>query len=58
MNNVVIELSPREVQLVESILMDDDQDQALAFIKEVIKPKLRSKTNPALDTGRSTGIMP
>ena len=57
MNNVVIELSPREAQLVESILMDEDSDEALKFIKEVIKPKLRAKTNPALDTGRSTGIM-
>ena len=58
MDKVVIEFSLSEAQLVESILMDEDQEEALRFIKEVIKPKLRSKTNPALDLGRSTGIMP
>ncbi|MDY6852065.1 MAG: hypothetical protein SV487_08340 [Thermodesulfobacteriota bacterium] len=57
MSNVVIEFSPQELQLVESILMDDDADEALRFIRKVIKTKLRGKTNPALDTGRSTGIM-
>ena len=57
MANVVIEFTPMEAQRIESILMDDDKDEALAFIKQVIKPKLRSKTNSALDPGRSTGIM-
>ncbi len=58
MNNVIIELTAREAQLVESILMDEDESEALAFIRTVIKPKLRSKTQPGLDTGRSTGILP
>jgi len=57
MANVVIEFSAQEVQRIEAILMDEDRDEALAFIRQAIKPKLRAKTNPALDSGRSTGIM-
>jgi hypothetical protein len=37
--------------------MDGDADEALRFIKEVIKPKLRAKGSSALDSGKSTGVM-
>jgi len=57
MNKVVIEFSAQETQLLESILMDADAEEALKFLRRVIKPKLRAKTNPHLDQGRSTGIM-
>ena len=42
---------------VEAIVMDADAAEALRFIKEVVKPKLRAKTAAALDPAKSTGIM-
>ncbi|MBU2551874.1 MAG: hypothetical protein KKB20_25920 [Proteobacteria bacterium] len=57
MGKVVVELSDQELQLVESILMDADAEEALRFIRQVLKPKLRAKTHPALDSGRTSGIM-
>ena len=57
MAGVVLELSQQEVQRLEAILMDDDQEDALAFIREVLKTKLRAKTNPGLDSGLGTGII-
>ncbi|MBW1729789.1 MAG: hypothetical protein JRH08_03775 [Deltaproteobacteria bacterium] len=53
----VIELSEQEVMWVESILMDADEKEALRFLKEVLKPKLRAKGSSALDPGKTTGIM-
>ncbi|MFH1138375.1 MAG: hypothetical protein V1816_20060 [Pseudomonadota bacterium] len=57
MSGVIIELSPQEVQRLEAILLDDDQEDALDFIRRVLKPKLRAKTNPALDSGLGTGVI-
>jgi len=37
--------------------MDHDASDALDFIRQVIKPKLRAKTIPAFAPSRSTGIM-
>jgi len=53
----VIELTDQEVMRVESILMDADKEDALKFLKEVIKPKLRAKGSTALDSGKGTGII-
>ncbi len=58
MNKTIIELSDADLMRLEAILMDSDKDDALRFIKEVIKPILRSKTSSALDRSKSTGIMP
>lgn len=58
MNKTIIELSEAEVMRLEAILMDADKDEALSFIKEVIRPILRSRTSAALDSTKSTGIMP
>jgi len=58
MNKTIIELSDGEVMRLQVILMDADKDEALRFIKEVIKPILRSRTSSALDSTKSTGIMP
>ena len=57
MGKVVIELSDAEKMRVEAILMDGDADEALRFIKEVMKPKLRAKGSSALDSSKSTGVM-
>ena len=57
MGKTVIEFSNQDVMRVEAILMDADAAEALRFVKEVVKPKLRSKTAAALDPTKSTGIM-
>jgi len=57
MANVVLEFSPEETMRIEAILMDNDAEDALRFLKEVIKPKIRSKRSNELDMGKSTGIM-
>jgi hypothetical protein len=57
MNKTVIELTDQETMRVEAILMDEDQADALCFIKEVIKPKLRAKGSGTLDSSKSTGRM-
>jgi hypothetical protein len=58
MGKVVIEFSDTEKMRIEAILMDADADEALRFFKEVIKPKLRAKGSSALDSSKSTGVMP
>jgi len=57
MGKTVIEFSDAEIMRIEAILMDDDIDEALRFIKEAIKPKIRAKGCITLDSGKSTGIM-
>jgi len=57
MSNVVLEFSHKETMRIEAILMDNDAEDALRFLKEVIKPKIRSKRSNELDMGKSTGIM-
>ena len=57
MANVVLEFSHEETIRLEAILMDNDAEDALRFLKEVIKPKIRSKRSNELDMGKSTGIM-
>lgn len=57
MSAVILELSREEIMRVEAILMDDDAEEALRFIKEVIRPRIRAKGSTALDSHKSTGIM-
>ena len=57
MGNIIIDLSEKEVMRLEAILLDADQADALNFLKEVIKPKLRARQVAALDRSKSTGIM-
>jgi len=42
---------------IETILMENDAEEALRFLKEVIKPKIRSKRSNKLDMAKSAGIM-
>ncbi len=41
---VVIQLSPEEVMRFIRIIMDEDWDEALAFLKEVMKPRVDDAT--------------
>jgi hypothetical protein len=56
MAKIVIDFSDQDQMRVEAILMDNDPQEALAFLKEVIKPKIRAKGSKELDTGKSTGM--
>ena len=56
MAKAIIELTEQETMRIEAILMDEDRADALLFLKEVIKPKLRAKGSSALDSSKSTGI--
>ncbi|MEJ2100898.1 MAG: hypothetical protein P8X68_13085 [Desulfobacterales bacterium] len=57
MGKVIIELCDEEVMRLEAIILDADQADALNFLKEVIKPKLRARQIGSLDRSKSTGIM-
>jgi len=41
---VVIQLSPEEVIRFIRILTDEDRDEALTFLKEVMKPRVADAT--------------
>jgi hypothetical protein len=56
MAKIVIDFSDQDQMRIEAILMDNDPQEALAFLKEVIKPKIRAKGSKELDTGKSTGM--
>ena len=57
MDKVVLEISVQDRMRIEAILMDNDAQEALLFLKEVIKPKIRAKGSKELDTGKPTGVM-
>jgi hypothetical protein len=56
MKGVVIELDQREIMRMEAILMDKDEKDALAFIREVLMPKVRAKGSRELDPHKGTGM--
>ena len=41
---VVIQLTPEEVIRFIRILTDEDRDEALAFLKEIMKPRVDNAT--------------
>ena len=41
---VVFELSPEETLILTRILLDEDREEALTFLKEHIKPQLDQAT--------------
>ena len=57
MAKLVLEFSDEEKMRIEAILMDDDAEEALRFLKEVVKPKMREKGSRALDVSKATGVM-
>ncbi len=42
--NVVLSLSPRDTLRLTRILFDEDKEEALAFLKECLKPQLVEAT--------------
>jgi hypothetical protein len=56
MEITTLSFSEEELMRLEGIFMDKDKEEALRFLLEVIKPKLRSKGSPALDLKKGTGI--
>ena len=42
--NVVLNLSPEETIRLTRILLDENKDEALAFLKESLKPQLAEAT--------------
>ena len=57
MAKLVLEFSDEEHMRIEAILMDNDAEEALLFVKDVIKPKVRARGSTTLDTHKSTGVM-
>lgn len=57
-NKVIIAFEPQEIIRIEAILMDNDKDDALKFIREVIKPRVSKQTKSGhdRDKGFGTGI--
>ena len=56
MNAVSITLEPHEIQKLEAIIMDRDKEEALDFLKTVIRTKIRSQGNRGLDSQKGTGV--
>jgi hypothetical protein len=50
-----ISFTAEELMRLESIFMDKDKDEALRFLLEVIKPRIRSKGSNTLDWKKGTG---
>jgi hypothetical protein len=42
--SIVINLSPEETLRLTRILLDEEKDEALAFLKECLKPQLAKAT--------------
>ncbi len=49
-------LTEEEVMRLEAIFMDKDKEEALRFLLEVIKPKIRAQGSRSLDSKKGTGI--
>ncbi len=55
METTTISLSEEELMRLESIFMDKDKEEALQFLLEVLKPKIRAKGSRSLDWKKGTG---
>jgi hypothetical protein len=56
MERTAINLNEEELMRVEGIFMDKDKEEALRFLLEMVRPKIRAKGNRSLDLKRGTGI--
>ncbi|MBW2091188.1 MAG: hypothetical protein JRI34_03570 [Deltaproteobacteria bacterium] len=43
---IILELDPLDVQRIIRIALDDDRDEALAFLKECLDKKVRDRLRP------------
>jgi hypothetical protein len=55
MEVTTLSLTEEELMRLESIFMDKDKEEALQFLLEVIRPKIRAKGSRALDWKKGTG---
>ncbi len=56
MKSVTITLDAQEVLRLEAILMDKNKEEALDFLKTVIRTKIRAQGNRGLDSQKGTGV--
>jgi len=56
MEMTTLSFNEEELMRLEAIFMDKDKEEALRFLLEVIKPKIRGKGSRALDLKKGTGI--
>ncbi len=56
MKAVTITLQAEEVLRLEAILMDKNKEEALEFLKTVLRPKIRAQGNRGLDSQKGTGV--
>jgi hypothetical protein len=55
MEMTTLSFTAEELMRLESIFMDKDKEEALQFLLEVIKPKIRAKGSRSLDWNKGTG---
>jgi len=46
MDKILLELEPAEIQRIMRILLDEDAQEALAFMKDCMEKKLRHRMRP------------
>jgi len=56
MELTTLSLTEEEAMRLEAVFMDKDKEEALQFLLEVIKPKIRAKGSRALDAKKGTGM--
>jgi hypothetical protein len=56
MEMTTLSLNEEQLMRLEAIFRDKDKEEALRFLLEVIKPKLRAKGSQSLDLKKGTGI--
>ncbi|MDP2991970.1 MAG: hypothetical protein Q8N82_01260 [Deltaproteobacteria bacterium] len=45
-STIIIELSEEEIQCIMRIILDEDKEEALGFVKECLGKKIKQKTGP------------
>ncbi len=45
-STIIIELSEEEIQRIVRIVLDDDKEEALNFVKDCLEKKIKEKTGP------------
>ncbi len=56
MKTVAINLDPKEIMQLEAIILDKNKEEALKFLKTVLRPKIRAQGNRDLDGQKGTGV--
>ena len=56
MEMMILSFDEKELMRLEAIFMDKDKEEALRFLLDLMKPKLRAKGSRAPDLKKGTGI--